>query len=173
MTPQDIEYIVLHTAAYDGEEDTLEDIIRWHRARGFKTIGYHYYIKKDGKVKKGREDNRQGAHCIANNMNEKSLGICFEGHHDIEEWTPKQKSAFYNLSVKLIKKYYIDVEKIIGHREAYELVPVPKTCPGKKIDMQKVRRRIKRVYANTGIVYADLESLCSGKVKISHGMVVM
>lgn len=140
MTPQ---YLVLHTAAYDGEYDSLEDIIRWHKERGFRTIGYHYYIRKDGTIRKGRENHEKGAHCVANNMNHKSLGICFEGHHDKENWTRRQRQAFSVLCQILMTKYDIPTENVIGHREAYELEgkESPKTCPGNKISMNHVRER--------------------------------
>lgn len=140
MTP---EYLVIHTAAYDGEHDDLEDIIRWHKERGFRTIGYHYYIRKDGTIRKGRKDDEVGAHCKASSMNHKSLGICFEGHHDKESWTPRQRQAFSVLCQILVSKYDIPQENVIGHREAYTMHgrESPKTCPGTKIDMDHVRKR--------------------------------
>jgi N-acetyl-anhydromuramyl-L-alanine amidase AmpD len=134
----EVDYLVLHTAGYDGKHDSLEDIIRWHKNRGFRTIGYHYYIRKDGSIRKGREDDRIGAHCRAGGMNTKSLGICFEGHHDKEHWTSEQTSAFMLLSMDLMESHNVPQENVIGHREAYEGEP-KKTCPGTKIDMNWVR----------------------------------
>lgn len=140
LKDKDIRYLVIHTSA--AEEASMEDLWNWHvEERGWSDVGYHYYIRKNGDIKKGRNDNTVGAHCRASRMNFKSLGICFEGHHDYEEWTQDQKISFDYLCNKLIKKYKIDKDNIIGHREAYEQDPPPKTCPGKKIDMDLVRRK--------------------------------
>ncbi|WP_292487538.1 peptidoglycan recognition family protein [Methanohalobium sp.] len=166
LKPEDIRYLVVHTAAYDGENDNLEDIIRWHKEeRGFSTIGYHYYIRKDGTIKKGREEQYVGAHCKASRMNFKSLGICFEGHHDYEEWTEDQKDSFKILCRSLQAKYRISDENIIGHREAYEQDPTPKTCPGKEIDMDEVRR----IYPEMDADKVDVEELeeFEGKIDFS------
>lgn len=160
MTPR---YLVVHTAAYDGENDSLEDIIEWHKERGFRTIGYHYYIRKNGLIRKGREDDRMGAHCKASGMNHKSLGICFEGHHDYEDWTTNQKASFTVLCQELMKEYNIPEENVIGHREAYNEDPPPKTCPGKKIDMKVVRNKYTKTPDRVE-KYADLERLKAGKI---------
>lgn len=159
MTPK---YLVIHTAAYDGEHDDLEDIIRWHKERGFRTIGYHYYIRKDGQIRKGRDNDRIGAHCRASGMNYKSLGICFEGHHDKEEWTVSQKESFRVLCTTLMERHNIPKERIIGHREAYEQDPPPKTCPGTKIDMDVVREKYGREWGK--VKPADLIELEAGKI---------
>ena len=44
-----INEIIVHcTATPDGKDYTVEDITRWHKERGFKTIGYHYVVYRDG-----------------------------------------------------------------------------------------------------------------------------
>ena len=50
---------------------TAADIDKWHRQRGFRKIGYHFVIKLDGKIEKGREENEMRAHCLGEN-------ICFD-----------------------------------------------------------------------------------------------
>jgi N-acetylmuramoyl-L-alanine amidase len=49
----------------------------WHKAKGWKDIGYHYVIRRDGEQEKGREDNVMGAHVRGHNST--SLGICLIG----------------------------------------------------------------------------------------------
>lgn len=40
-----INEIIVHcSATAEGKDYTVEDITRWHKARGFKTIGYHYVV---------------------------------------------------------------------------------------------------------------------------------
>jgi len=143
LLKEDIRYLVIHTAA--AREASIGDITRWHvEERGWSDVGYHYYIRKDGEIQKGREDDQVGAHCKASRMNYKSLGICFEGHHDHEEWTREQEDAFEILCRVLQNKYGIHDDRIIGHREAYQGDPLT-TCPGIKIDMDEVRRKFPKL----------------------------
>lgn len=58
-----INEIIVHcTATPDGKDYTVEDITRWHKDRGFKTIGYHYVVYRDGSVHEGRPLAEVGAH---------------------------------------------------------------------------------------------------------------
>jgi len=60
-----------------------EDIRRWHvEGNGWDDIGYHYVIRRDGSIEKGRDDNVQGAHVRGHNKN--SLGVCMVGGYNGE-----------------------------------------------------------------------------------------
>lgn len=134
MSPK---YLIIHTAAFDGDAD-IEDIRRWHIQRGFDDVGYHYYIRRSGHLQMGRDEDVKGAHCRDMGMNSKSLGICLEGHHNHEEWTPQQNETFYILIKSLLDKYSIPVENVLGHRET----GANKDCPGKLVDMDEVRNKL-------------------------------
>lgn len=70
--------IIIHCAATpEGKDFTVQDIDRWHRQRGFKSIGYHFVIYRDGSIHKGRPLDQIGAHCTGHNAN--SIGICYIG----------------------------------------------------------------------------------------------
>lgn len=147
MTP---EYIILHTAAFRGDAPP-EEIDRWHslrkppfrRARTrtgpLRHIGYHWYIERDGTLTAGRDEDEVGAHCIEAGMNNKSLGICLEGHGDYEPWTEAQFGALVTLLRDIRARHpriaVRGTAALIGHREA----GAPKTCPGRMIDMDGVR----------------------------------
>lgn len=137
-------YIVVHTAAFKGDisESTIDE---WHRARGFNEGGYHYFINYDGLVEKGREENEVGAHCRDMGMNRKSIGICFEGHGNLEDWTKEQIAAFLKLAHQVMDKYNIPPTRVIGHRET----GAKKDCPGTRIDMGKVRAMVCRPVSMT------------------------
>ena len=76
-----INYIIVHcTATPEGRWVTNEEITRWHRARGFRTIGYHYVVYLDGTVHAGRPENEVGAHCQGRNAD--SIGVCYVGGLD-------------------------------------------------------------------------------------------
>ena len=47
--------IIIHcSATKEGQPFSVADIDRWHRARGFRCIGYHFVIYLDGSVHAGR-----------------------------------------------------------------------------------------------------------------------
>ena len=50
--------------------------------RGFRDIGYHFYITRDGEIHRGRPLEKVGAHC--RNHNSHSIGICYEGGLDAD-----------------------------------------------------------------------------------------
>jgi N-acetyl-anhydromuramyl-L-alanine amidase AmpD len=56
------------------------EIRKWHLDKGWKDIGYHYVIKQDGMIEKGRPDEQIGSH--VKNHNSNSLGICLVGGVD-------------------------------------------------------------------------------------------
>lgn len=57
------------------------EIRRWHvDGNGWADIGYHYVIRRDGTVEKGRPLSRAGAH--AQGHNHDSIGICLVGGVD-------------------------------------------------------------------------------------------
>lgn len=76
-----IDSIIVHCSATKaGQDFTAADIDRWHRERGFNGIGYHYVIRLDGRLEKGREIDLPGAHCKG--WNERSIGLCYIGGLD-------------------------------------------------------------------------------------------
>lgn len=71
-------YIVVHAAATPPSLDIdAAWIDKIHKERGFRKIGYHYVIKRNGVVEKGREESEMGAH--VKGFNRDSLGICMVG----------------------------------------------------------------------------------------------
>jgi hypothetical protein len=143
------EYIVLHTAAHGtpshNYDSTRAQIDAWHKARGWKGIGYHRVVRLNGEIERGRQDKEQGAH--TRGLNSRSIGICFSGHGDYHPWTEKQKISGLWLINILMKRFSIPPQNVIGHREAGSIRGVPdphKTCPGKLIDMDVVRDSVRR-----------------------------
>ena len=128
-----IKEIIIHcTATPEGKDYTIADITRWHKERGFSTIGYHYVIYRDGTVHEGRDVNLIGAHCT--NHNSYSIGVCYVGGLKFVPNVPinklpakdtrneKQKAAMLSLLLDL-KKLYPNA-KIYGHRDFAN-----KSCP--------------------------------------------
>ena len=114
-----IDSIIVHCSATKaGQDFTAADIDRWHRERGFNGIGYHYVIRLDGRLEKGREIDLAGAHCKG--WNERSVGICYiggldENGHPADTRTEAQKNSLRDLVAKLCKEY--DIIELLGHRD--------------------------------------------------------
>ena len=73
-----IDLIVVHCSATRINQDfPVEALESCHKVRGFHSIGYHYYITKDGVVYPCRPETEEGAH--ARHYNAHSIGICYEG----------------------------------------------------------------------------------------------
>ena len=78
---RNIDSIIVHCSATKaGMDFSVADIDRWHRAQGMNGIGYHYVVRLDGTVEKGREVEVAGAHCLG--WNGRSIGICYIGGLD-------------------------------------------------------------------------------------------
>nr|WP_243240285.1 N-acetylmuramoyl-L-alanine amidase [[Clostridium] hylemonae] len=72
--------IILHHA--EASNCTVQDIHRWHKNNGWAGIGYHFLVRKDGSIYRGRPEWAVGAH--ASGSNSDSIGICFEGAYMTE-----------------------------------------------------------------------------------------
>lgn len=100
-----------------GRDDSAADIDRWHKAKGWKSIGYHYVVRLDGKIEKGRTESAVGAHCIGQNLH--SIGVCYIGGRDkngnfADTRTTAQKESLEALIQGLVYKYKCPV---YGHRD--------------------------------------------------------
>ena len=78
---------------------SVETIHNYHKSLGWAGIGYHIYIRKDGKVYEGRPLWAIGAH--ATGYNSDSIGVCCEGNYDIETMPEEQKRAAQEVSAWL------------------------------------------------------------------------
>lgn len=114
-----IKKIVVHCSATKATQNIDAAAIHaMHLARKFVCIGYHYFIKRDGTVQKGRPDDYMGAHVEGHNSD--SLGICMAGGLDAngkaeDNYTDAQKLALKNLLTQLKAKH--PNADICGHRD--------------------------------------------------------
>ena len=121
--------VVVHTAATpEGKHFTVEDIDRWHRQRGFNSIGYHWVVYLDGSVHAGRPEEKIGAHVAGRNRN--TIGICYIGGVDANDTkkakdtrTPEQKHAMVQLLREILERYPA-IHTISGHHDY-----AAKACP--------------------------------------------
>ena len=121
-----INLIVVHcTATSAGRKVTAAEIDTWHKARGFKSIGYHFVVGLDGYIELGRPVGEPGAH--AKWFNRYSIGVAYVGGLDGEgkaadTRTSEQKTALVRL-LRHLKSRFPEA-RIVGHRDL-----APKACP--------------------------------------------
>ncbi len=122
-----ITLLIIHCSAVrPDQQSSAADIDRWHRERGWKKIGYHYVVRRDGTIEQGRPEEEVGAHC--KNHNKHSIGICYEGGLDsrgrpADTRTPEQKAALWALLTELHRDYPHAI--IVGHHD----LDARKACP--------------------------------------------
>ena len=117
-----VEQLVIHCSDTPaGRDISAEDIRRWHvDGNGWRDIGYHYVIRLDGTLEKGRLDNEHGAHARGHNHN--SLGICMVGGTGGATFTAAQWRTLKGLVRTLLCQH--PSAKVIGHNQISE-----KQCP--------------------------------------------
>lgn len=119
--------IILHHA--DAKNCSAEDIHRWHLNNGWSGAGYHFLVRKDGKVYRLRPEEKVGAHAYGANYN--SLGICFEGIYMEEDMPEAQKEAGQELVAYLKNKY--NITTVQAHRDVCAT-----SCPGNKFPFDEI-----------------------------------
>lgn len=124
--PRYINDIIVHcTATRAGQDFSASDIASWHKERGWKSIGYHYVVRLDGTVERGRAISQPGAHCKGHNAH--SVGVAYIGGLDAEgkpadTRTMAQREALLKLLVNLTRIYRC---RIHGHHDYNK----SKSCP--------------------------------------------
>lgn len=110
-----IDKIIIHCSdSPKGRPDTIDDIDRWHKERGFVRVGYHFVVHLDGSIHPGRAISGMGAHCSGQNKN--SIGICYIGGANGEDTrTHAQKIALESL-IRCLKAEFPGA-KVYGHRD--------------------------------------------------------
>lgn len=132
-TREATERIILHHA--DAKKCSAEDIHRWHLNNGWSGAGYHFLVRKDGKIYRLRPEDKVGAHAYGSNYN--SLGICFEGNFMEEDMPEAQKQSGKELVAYLKDKYNIKV--VQAHRDVCAT-----SCPGDKFPFEEIANSEKK-----------------------------
>lgn len=117
-----VNLIVIHCSDSDNQaHDNIETIRKWHvQERGWKDVGYHYFIRKDGTVHAGRSEDVIGAHVAGHNRG--SLGICLSGRN---LFTSGQMESLGRLCRDLTLRYGLEKKDIVAHND----LDPGKTCP--------------------------------------------
>ena len=132
---REITEIILHTTATapswmagQSAEAKVNEIRRWHvQDQGWRDIGYHFVIDRDGEVAKGRPIEQTGAHVIGRNTG--TIGIALVGGRDGKatdkfraNYTDAQERALIQL-IRFLHENYGTVP-VTGHNQY-----AAKECP--------------------------------------------
>lgn len=114
-----IKRIVVHcTATREGQDVSAETIKGWHLKQGWSDIGYHYVVRLDGRIEKGRPDTAIGSH--VKGWNKGSIAIVYVGGLDKDgkakdTRTPAQKKALKEIIARMSALH--KNPPIMGHRD--------------------------------------------------------
>ena len=131
--------VFIHCSASDhAAHDNAKTMDRWHKQRGWRGIGYHFFIRKDGTLETGRPLSRNPA--AQKGHNSGTIAICLHG---------LRKNKFTNEQFKTLKRLCIVIDDqydsnitFHGHREVSA-----KSCP--VFDYKKVLKLDKK--GNLGV----------------------
>lgn len=104
-----------------------------HRARGWNGIAYHYYIRKDGSIYRGRPEWMIGGHTL--NWNWCSIGVCFEGNFEKDTMPAAQVKSGVELVADLKARH--PGIMVIGHRDVNAT-----DCPGRNFPMETMKAAV-------------------------------
>lgn len=130
-----INKIVVHcTASPDSIDIGFREINQWHKDRGWMSpsgisCGYHWIVRRNGRVERGRPEDEVGSHAYGHNK--RSIGVVWVGTKDIGV---EQRKQLLRVLRGICNKYRVPILDVVGHNE---LEGVNKECP--VIDMNKLR----------------------------------
>ena len=121
-------------------------------ANGWAGIGYHYVIRKDGTIERGRPLATVGAH--AEGQNYHTVGINVTGNFEKEIPTPAQIHSLEGLVAWICKTYSIvpGPSTIVGHRDVNST-----DCPGRNLYslLPQIRKDVARKLNGMDTSYED------------------
>ncbi|MEG2814868.1 MAG: peptidoglycan recognition family protein, partial [Oscillospiraceae bacterium] len=119
-------HLIIHHAAGEG---SVENIHAFHLAKGWAGIAYHYYVRRDGTVYRGRPENMRGGHTT--NWNYCSIGACFEGNFEGEKMSAAQEKAGAELIADIVSRH---PGITVGRHRDYGQT----ACPGKNFPFDEM-----------------------------------
>lgn len=140
--------IILHHA--EAKSASVEEVNRWHLERGWTGIGYHFYIRKDGRIYRGRPEWAVGAH--AQGHNSRSVGICVEGAYMTETMPKAQFDALVGLVREEMAKY--PGAKVLRHRDVNST-----DCPGVNYPWKALLAALSPEKEETTLTYEHFKAL--------------
>lgn len=144
-----IDTIIVHHRAGQGN---IQSLHADHLSRSWWGVGYHYYIRKDGSIWKGRPEEYVGSHAGSKtDYNYHSIGICFEGNFETEAMTKEQVASGRELIADIKARH--PITKVLKHKDIASTA-----CPGKNFrwaELMAVVSPVKGAKVKVGSVQID------------------
>lgn len=140
--------VILHHA--EASSATVWDINDWHLANGWTGIGYHYYIRKDGSVYRGRPEWALGAHAVGHN--DRSIGICCEGAYMTETMPAAQLASLKALLRDIMERY--GKLTLLRHKDVNST-----DCPGKNFPWAEAQNYMNEEKEEHKVTQAEFEAM--------------
>ena len=141
------EVILHHAEAFSA---TVWDINDWHLNNGWTGIGYHYYIRKDGSVYRGRPEWALGAHAVGHN--DRSIGICCEGAYMTETMPAAQLASLKALLRDIMGRY--GKLTLLRHKDVNST-----DCPGKNFPWAEAQNYMNEEKEEHKVTQAEFEAM--------------
>jgi N-acetylmuramoyl-L-alanine amidase len=129
---REITEIVVHwTETHTNRNIGSEEIHKFHLGQGLNGIGYHYVIRRDGSLQRGRPLDLKGQHSPVNNHDNFSVGVIFVGGINVPTETPNPENFVSALSLTrsqfntfdhICRAFYLSNPggQIVGHNDIDE-----------------------------------------------------
>lgn len=134
--------IIIHcTATPEGRSVSVYTIRAWHKAQGWKDIGYHWVVGLDGVPRPGRPEAQIGSHVAGHNTG--TLGVVYVGGVAADAKTPKdtrteaQREGLMLICKTLLQRYP-KITKITGHNQY-----AAKACPSFNVQSDELGKLVR------------------------------
>ena len=124
--------IVHHSASSDVSAATIHG---WHLNQSWSGIGYHFVIRRNGNIERGRELSAIGSHSGPKG-NGDSVGVCLTGNFEIDKPTAAQINSLVWLITRYLEPRYGSLQ-VVGHSDV-----MATACPGKNFPWADLKRRL-------------------------------
>ena len=120
--------IVIHHTGCNDIDASAEQSHEWHINQGWAGIGYHYVVRKDGTIERGRPEWSIGSHAYGENSH--TIGIHLSGDFEQAEPTSQQIEKCALLIADIADRYGIPIDRahVVGHGEL-----MATSCPGRNL----------------------------------------
>lgn len=145
---------------------TAQDVHRWHLANGWKGIAYHYFVRKDGSVHRGRQEIHEGGGLMGAE-NKGKIDICLEGCYTdyavngkvlTEKVVPQAQLDALVWLVNDIKTRWV-IEAVKRHADYASAKKEGKDCPGKYFPWAAFIELLDSPLARLRQVYQDADNI--------------
>ena len=123
--------IVHHTASPDVSAKTIH---QWHLNKSWSGLGYHYVIRANGDIERGRPERAIGAHAIPANGD--GIGIVLTGNFEQDKPSQAQLDSLVALVLDIQARCGGNLQ-VLRHKDVDATA-----CPGRNFPWQVFKQRL-------------------------------